>query len=209
MAFDKLDSFSKKVSDLSDKPSLTPTALKAQFDAAPEELRGKFNDLIDALKNTASGDSGAKNIGVTSITNIAGTDVQTVLGSIATTLDSLKTTSGSNENGNYVKFPDGTLIQWFHVTYLANDITWSSVSNAGTTYYYTSTTWTFPISFVSGTPISVHCSGDIPTFGIEQHKAYNPTIINCRTEQGVLGINPTTMGATTCYKSLLAIGRWK
>jgi hypothetical protein len=80
MAFDKLDSFTKKVSDLSDKPSLTPTALKAQFDAAPEELRGKFNDLIDGLKKTTAGDSGAKNIGVSSISGVSGNDIQTVLG---------------------------------------------------------------------------------------------------------------------------------
>jgi hypothetical protein len=108
-----------------------------------------------------------------------------------------------------VKLPDGTLIQWFNVTFLANAITWSTATQAGSTYYYTSTDWNFPISFSGSAPISVHASGDIPTFGIEQHKAYNPTIINCRTEQGVLGINPTSMGAITCYKSLLAIGRWK
>jgi hypothetical protein len=117
--------------------------------------------------------------------------------------------TGSNVNGNYVKFPDGTLIQWFHITFSANGIAWGAVANAGTTYYYTSTTWTFPVTFASGTPISVHVSGDIPTVAIEQHKAYNPTTTNCKTEQGVLGIDPTTMGATTCYKSLLAIGRWK
>jgi hypothetical protein len=201
MAFDKLDSFTKKVSDLSDKPSLTPTALKAQFDAAPEELRGKFNDLIDGLKKTTAGDSGAKNIGVSSISGVSGNDIQTVL-------EKLITISGSNANGNYVKLPDGTLIQWFNVTFLANAITWSTAAQVGSTYYYTATNWDFPIPFV-GDGISVHASGDIPTFGIEQHKAYNPTILNCRTEQGVLGINPTSLGALTCYKSLFAIGRWK
>jgi hypothetical protein len=201
MAFDKLDSFTKKVSDLSDKPSLTPTALKAQFDAAPDELRGKFNDLIDGLKKTTAGDSGAKNIGVSTISGVTGNDIQTVLGNITTI-------SGSNANGNYVKLPDGTLIQWFNVTFIANDIAWSTASQLGSTYYYTSTDWNFPIPFV-GAPISVHASGDLPTFGIEQHKAYNPTTVNCRTEQGVLGINPSSMGALTCYKSLLAIGRWK
>lgn len=209
MAFDKLNSFSKKVSDLSDKPALTPTALKAQFDAAPEELRASFNALIDALKQTTSGDSGAKNIGVSAISGVNGTDIQTVLGSLATSLDNQKITSSSNENGSYVKFPDGTLIQWFHVTFLANDIPWSTVSVAGSTYYYTATTWFFPISFLTGSTISVHCSGDIPTAGIEQHKAYKPSITSCSVEQGVLGTNPTTLGATTVYKSLFAIGRWK
>jgi hypothetical protein len=87
MAFEKLDSFSKKVSDLDDKPSLTPSALKAQFDAAPEELRNSFNTLIDALKKTTSGDSGAKNIGATTITDLSGTDVQTILSSLKTYTD--------------------------------------------------------------------------------------------------------------------------
>jgi hypothetical protein len=125
-----------------------------------------------------------------------------------TEVDGLITT-GSNSNGNYVKFPDGTMIQYFHVTYLANAIVWSTAPQVGSTYYYTATTWNFPASFVSGSVISVHASGDIPTTGIEQHKAYNPTVSNCKIEQGVLGIDPTTAGATTCYKSLLAIGRWK
>lgn len=116
---------------------------------------------------------------------------------------------GSNANGNYVKFPDGTMIQWFNVTYVANGITWSSVANAGTTYYYTSTTWTFPIPFTNGSPVSVQASGDLPTFGIEQHKAYNPTVSNCQVEQGVLGTDPKTKGTATCFKYLFAIGRWK
>jgi hypothetical protein len=202
MAFEKLNSFTKDVSDLSDKPSLNPSELKAQFDAAPDEVRQYLNKLIDALKKTTVGDSGAKNIGVSPISGVTGNDIQTVLGN-------LTTISGSNANGNYVKLPDGTLIQWFNVTYLANAITWSTAAQVGSTYYYTATNWDFPIPFSGSAPISVLASGDIPTFGIEQHKAYNPTILNCRTEQGVLGINPTSMGAITCYKSLLAIGRWK
>lgn len=87
MTFTKLLSFTKKVADLPDAPALTPAALKAQFDAAPDELRGKFNDLIDALKQTTSGDSGAKNIGVTTITGLTGSDVQTLLEALKTYAD--------------------------------------------------------------------------------------------------------------------------
>jgi hypothetical protein len=50
MAFEKLIAFTKKVADLSDKPSLNPSELKAQFDAAPDEARQYLNKLIDALK---------------------------------------------------------------------------------------------------------------------------------------------------------------
>jgi hypothetical protein len=141
------------------------------------------------------------NTGVSSITSANITDKR-----FFTAKDIL---SGSNSSGNYVMFPDGTLIQWFNVTYIANAIVWSTAPQAGSTYYYTSTSWNYPMQFVNTAPISVHASGDIPTFGIEQHKAYNPNTTFCKTEQGVLGIDPVTMGATTCFKSLFAIGRWK
>lgn len=64
MPLEKLNAFTKKVSDLSDKPNETMTTaqVKAQFDAAPEELRVYLNKLIDVLQSTATGDSGADNI---------------------------------------------------------------------------------------------------------------------------------------------------
>ncbi|MBO0959568.1 hypothetical protein J1P26_07450 [Neobacillus sp. MM2021_6] len=85
--FEKLVSFTKKVADLSDRPSLNPSELKAQFDAAPDEVRVNLNKLIDALKKTEAGDSGAKNIGMTTITGLTGTDVQTLLESLKTYID--------------------------------------------------------------------------------------------------------------------------
>jgi hypothetical protein len=80
--FDKLVSFTKDVSDLADKPALNPSELKAIFDAAPDEVRVYLNKLIDALKLTTAGDSGAKNIGATAILGLGGTDVQTILESL-------------------------------------------------------------------------------------------------------------------------------
>ncbi len=54
----KLNAFTKKVADLPDVPTpsqtLSAAQLKAQFDAAPEELRAAFNALIDEL-STAGG----------------------------------------------------------------------------------------------------------------------------------------------------------
>lgn len=92
MTLTKLNAFTKKVADFADQPSGTPAEIKAQFDAAPDELRTYFNNLIDALKSTATGDSGAKNTGATAITGVSGTDVQTLL-------ESLKTYSDSKING--------------------------------------------------------------------------------------------------------------
>jgi hypothetical protein len=83
MAFEKLVSFTKDVSDLADKPALgSAAALKAHFDAAPDEVRQYFNKLIDSLQKTTEGDSGAKNVGATSISGLTGTDVQTLLESL-------------------------------------------------------------------------------------------------------------------------------
>lgn len=51
MAYDKLNSFTKRVSDLSDTPSanMTPAQIKEWFDTAPEEMRKAFNNLVDKL----------------------------------------------------------------------------------------------------------------------------------------------------------------
>jgi hypothetical protein len=52
MVLQKLLAFTKKVADLSDKPTLNASELKNQFDAAPDELRQYFNNLVDALTNS-------------------------------------------------------------------------------------------------------------------------------------------------------------
>jgi hypothetical protein len=85
--FEKLVSFTKDVSDLDNRPALDPAVIKAQFDAAPDEVRQYLNKLIDALLKNTAGDSGAKNIGATNITGLTGMDVQTLLESLKTEVD--------------------------------------------------------------------------------------------------------------------------
>lgn len=53
--FNKLTAFTKKVADLADKPTLNATDLKAQFDAAPNEVRTYLNNLIDDLASIGIG----------------------------------------------------------------------------------------------------------------------------------------------------------
>lgn len=84
MAFIKLTAFTKKVADLADQPAAEAPELKAWFDAAPDEVRTYLNNLIDGLKSTASGDSGAKNTGATAIAGLTGTDVQSLIESLKT-----------------------------------------------------------------------------------------------------------------------------
>lgn len=100
--FQQLVSFTKKVADLADKPSINASELKAQFDAAPDEVRQYLNNLIDALKSTTLGDSGAKNIGATSISGLTGTDIQAILES----LNSL-TAKKQQEGWNGITFQNG------------------------------------------------------------------------------------------------------
>ena len=51
--------------------------------------------------------------------------------------------SGSNANGNYIKYADGTLIQYGNVTLTTSE----NRIAGGLTYYSTATTINFPISF--------------------------------------------------------------
>lgn len=82
MSFNELAAFTQKVSDAADQIVGNPVVAKAIFDAAPEELRTYFNNLVKALKATTIGDSGAKNTGATAITGLTGTDVQSLLQSL-------------------------------------------------------------------------------------------------------------------------------
>ena len=45
----KLETFTRKISDLPDEPKLLPNELKAYFDSSPEELREAHNDLCESL----------------------------------------------------------------------------------------------------------------------------------------------------------------
>lgn len=85
--FEKLLSFTKQASNLPDQPSMSTSELKAYFDAAPEEVRVYLNQLVDGLNSTESGDSGAKNIGVSTIAGLTGNDVQTLLQSLKDKVD--------------------------------------------------------------------------------------------------------------------------
>jgi hypothetical protein len=87
MSFNKLTAYTQKVADAADTITGNPAAAKAIFDAAPEEIRTYFNNLVDGLKSTTSGDSGAKNTGATAITGLTGTDVQSLLEGLKTYSD--------------------------------------------------------------------------------------------------------------------------
>lgn len=63
--------------------------IQALFDSRGEELRVLINDLLGALKSVAPNDSGAKQIGVSPIAGVVGTDIQTSLESLKTAIDNV------------------------------------------------------------------------------------------------------------------------
>lgn len=114
MPLQKLTAFTKKVADLADKPNATMTAaeVKAQFDAAPDEVRQYLNQLIDALQSTTDGDSGADNIKATPIAGLTGDTVQAILESLKALDDSNRAYLQSQINGVVLgQIPDGTITQ--------------------------------------------------------------------------------------------------
>lgn len=183
--FEKLVSFTKKVADLSDRPSLNSSELKAHFDSAPDEVRQYLNKLIEALQRTTAGDSGAKNIGVTAISGVAGTDIQTVL-------EAMVMTSGSNTNGNYIKYPDGTMICYGLTPAIAG------------TGLKTISGITFPVQFAGSSPAVNVTHRSIAGKFADQY-VLDPTTTNFGiVHQGVGGADLT--GTIFTWQ---AIGRWK
>jgi hypothetical protein len=115
MSFNKLTAYTQKVADAADTIVGNAPLAKSIFDAAPEELRTYFNNLIDALKSSASGDSGAKNTGATNISGLTGNDIQSLLESLKTYTDGIKNGAvfgkgSANLNGGFVIFTAGDYI---------------------------------------------------------------------------------------------------
>jgi hypothetical protein len=79
-----LDSFTFNHKDQVDKlyETKTATQVKEAFDSRGEDLQTKFNNAVTTLKSVTDSDSGADNIGVTSIPGVTGSTVQAILESL-------------------------------------------------------------------------------------------------------------------------------
>jgi len=226
MAFEKLLNFTKDVSDLADIPSLTPTELKAQFDAAPDEVRVYLNKLIDALLKTAAGDSGAKNVGASTISGLTGSNVQTLLEAINTAKLNLTggtitgnlnivgnlsengfgvsavTEFGSNGSGHYIRYDNGVQECWYNI-----EPTDQAINVAYGTLFLGTRLWTFPKPFL-GTPLpSVHCSNFQWGTGASWGSVVGQPSATTVTLRG-MDILSRAAG-TPVYISAYAVGIWK
>ena len=109
--------------------------------------------------------------------------------------------SGSNANGNYVKYADGTMI-----CYLNIEVTDQALNNAyGANLYQGSRTWTYPVQFIDDN-VSVSCGqfqwGTSASWG---------TVVNAdKTSANLRGIDAFSRASGTATKiQATAIGRWK
>lgn len=106
---------------------------------------------------------------------------------------------GSNSNGSYVRFSDGTQICWWEAT-----VTDQAINSAYGTLYGGTRQWTFPASFVSkpSVPSPQFKWGSSGSWG-----AVSSVSNSLATLRGIDIASRET--GTACYISAIAIGRWK
>lgn len=115
--------------------------------------------------------------------------------------------TGSNENGEYIRFADGTQICWYNKIDIEididSDITLTETTVQNLTLYYVRGSWTFPAEFLSipavTGSIDVNSSLALESLSIFSHSEY--------------GINWDLQSLDKNFDkydlSLMAIGRWK
>ncbi|CAM4262142.1 hypothetical protein [Citrobacter portucalensis] len=107
---------------------------------------------------------------------------------------------GSNSNGNYIKFADGTLIFWFTSSISA---TANNSSGGGTNLYFlNAATFTFPATFIGVKP-TVSASGTLSTGSDSSW-----VVIRGIELTGVSLAIISNMQNAASYLGYMAVGRW-
>lgn len=127
--------------------------------------------------------------------------VQEAIDENAEAISALNSSYGTNENGSYLRMPDGTQICWLNIT--VTDQTINTVYANG--IYIGSRTWTFPMPFIS-TP-TVSCGafmyGTSASWG---SISGTPSVSNVTLR----GYDVVSREAgQKCIIQAIAIGRWK
>lgn len=106
---------------------------------------------------------------------------------------------GSNTNGEYVRFADGTQICWQTIT----GTNWVIATAAGSLFGMDAEqSWTYPIAFAGGSVAAVTATmlSSSNVFGKARHVS--------QSAAGWRFLSPTSIASTTASVSLLAVGRW-
>ena len=110
--------------------------------------------------------------------------------------------SGSNTNGKYIKFYDGTMIQWNYM-----EVTDQAINGSYGNLYDGTRVITYPVAFVGDTPV-LSCPmfkwGTSASWGSTSD---NSTPLTKGTLKGIDAYSRAT--GTICRISWFAIGRWK
>ena len=108
--------------------------------------------------------------------------------------------SGSNANGYYVKYYDGTMI-----CYLNTEVTDQAINNAYGSLYQGSRTWTYPVVFINDN-VSVTCG----QFQWGTSASWGTVVSADKTSANLRGIDAFTRATGTAVKiQAIAIGRWQ
>ncbi|MCK9288488.1 MAG: DUF859 domain-containing protein [Sphaerochaetaceae bacterium] len=120
-------------------------------------------------------------------------DGESVASHLAESASKHITESGSNENGNYIKFDDGTMICFFAVA-VSTPIT----AAAGALFTSADVTWTYPATFPYGESpaISVSAAGGWSYIRALANASVRFKLIN-------------SISGTSAFYTCIAIGRWK
>lgn len=119
-------------------------------------------------------------------------DIKKLLVKIVDYLNRLTPTFGSNTNGQWVKFPEGTMICWGGASV-------TSSSSGGKFGYYGSATTSFPQTFYS----PPHCVTNV----LKSAGYWNCTASSMTVSQVTLTIGGDQNASNYVY--YIAIGRWK
>lgn len=108
--------------------------------------------------------------------------------------------SGSNYNGSYIRYDDGTQICWAS----HSPTSFGSVqTGTDTNYKYKNKTWGYPAAFAAA-PIVI-TSGDLAEARVDVTNAYGVTTTQCILEAGQYNTTDVVVNAFYTF----AIGRWK
>lgn len=108
--------------------------------------------------------------------------------------------SGSNANGYYVKFYDGTMIQYFN-----DEVTDQAINNAYGSLFQGSRTWTYPVEFYDNN-VAVHCG----QFQWGTSASWGTVVSADKTSANLRGIDAFSRATGTAVKiQAIAIGKWK
>jgi len=120
----------------------------------------------------------------------------------ATNLNSMQVEdSGSNSRGYWIKYNDGTLIQWNSMT-----VTDQAINNAYGSIYQRTRDVIFPISFLNTDGLTVLCGA----FLWGTSASWGSVMSATKTAATLRGYDYYSRATgTSCYISWLAIGKWK